>query len=47
VPSLIFSIEPDGSTAAAIGIVTTLQRIFHVRGKLISAAGQSEEQLDL
>ena len=32
---------------AAIGIVTTLQRIFHVRGKLISAAGQSEEQLDL
>ena len=32
---------------AAIGIVTTLQRIFHVRGKLISAAGQSGEQLDL
>ena len=32
---------------AAIGIVTTLQRIFHVRGKLISAAGQSGEQIDL
>jgi CDP-diacylglycerol--glycerol-3-phosphate 3-phosphatidyltransferase len=32
---------------AAIGIVTTLQRIFHVRGKLISAAAPPEAQTDL
>ena len=28
---------------AAIGIVTTLQRVFHVRGKLLSAVGQPED----
>ncbi len=32
---------------AAIGIVTTLQRVFHVRGKLISAAAAPEDQSDL
>ena len=32
---------------AAIGIVTTLQRIFHVRGKLISAAATPDAQTDL
>ncbi len=32
---------------AAIGIVTTLQRIFHVRGKLIGAAAAPDAQTDL
>jgi CDP-diacylglycerol--glycerol-3-phosphate 3-phosphatidyltransferase len=32
---------------AAIGIVTTLQRVFHVRGKLIRAAAAPEDQADL
>ncbi|MSX02554.1 MAG: CDP-alcohol phosphatidyltransferase family protein [Actinobacteria bacterium] len=32
---------------AAIGIVTTLQRIFHVRGKLIAAAGDGNRPTDL
>jgi len=40
-------LAPAVTLLAAIGIVTTLQRIFHVRGKLISAAAQPEDQTDL
>lgn len=32
---------------AAIGIITTLQRIVHVRGKLINVGAQPENQTDL
>lgn len=40
-------LAPAVALLAAIGVVTTLQRIFHVRGKLISAAAVPEDQVDL
>jgi len=40
-------LAPAVTLLAAIGIITTLQRVFHVRGKLISAAAQPEDQTDL
>ena len=40
-------LAPAVTLLAAIGIVTTLQRVFHVRGKLISSAAQPEDQTDL
>jgi CDP-diacylglycerol--glycerol-3-phosphate 3-phosphatidyltransferase len=40
-------LAPAVTLLAAIGIVTTLQRVFHVRGKLIRAAAAPEDQADL
>ena len=40
-------LAPAVTLLAAIGIITTLQRVFHVRGKLLSAAAQPEDQTDL
>ena len=39
--------EPAVTLLGAIGIITTLQRGFNVRGKLLSAAAQPEDQTDL
>ena len=40
-------LAPAVTLLAAIGIVTTLQRVFHVRGKLLNAAAAPEDQADL
>lgn len=40
-------LAPAVALLAAIGIVTTLQRVFHVRGKLLNAAAAPEDQADL
>ncbi len=37
-------LAPAVTLLAAIGIITTLQRVFHVRGKLTSAAALAEDQ---
>ena len=36
-------LAPAVTLLAVIGIVTTLQRVFHVRGKLLSASSQPED----
>ena len=36
-------LAPAVTLLAVIGIITTLQRVFHVRGKLLSAVGQPED----
>ncbi|CAB4347602.1 unannotated protein [freshwater metagenome] len=40
-------LAPAVALLAAIGIITTLQRIVHVRGKLINVGAQPENQTDL